>query len=183
VPDAGVRAGNTVVVSAEVGTNRGAVGCSDSRGNIYRVDADVQGVGRLFVCSATVRVPLQGGDTITTFYPGFSGGTVATASEFAGITGLDQSRAQIGNSARPSSGTIATARSGVLILSVISHNGPSSLTSNGGFTSYCRATVGGGSSLKTIDLGYRMGVSAGTHSATGSLSSAARWRAIVVAYY
>jgi hypothetical protein len=183
VPEAGVKAGNTVVVSAEVGTNRGLVGCQDSRGNTYKVDADVQGVGRLFVCSAKVGVALQAGDSITAFYPAFSGGTVATATEFAGITGVDRSRTQIGNSAKPTSGTITTTRSGVLLLSVISHNGPSTLTSNGGFTSYCRAIVGGGSSQKTIDLGYQMGMPAGTYAATGTLSTSARWRAAVIAYY
>jgi hypothetical protein len=183
VPEAGVTTGHTVVVSAEVGTNRGAVGCRDTRGNTYTVDADVQGVGRLFVCSAKIGVALQAGDTITAFYPAFSGGTVMTASEFAGITGLDRSRTQIGNSVRPTSGTVTTTRSGELLLSVISHNGPSTLTSNGAFTPYCRAIVGGGSSQKTIDFGYQMGMPAGTYAATGTLSGSARWRAAILTYY
>jgi hypothetical protein len=183
VPDVGVTAGNTVVVSVETGTARGAVSCRDSRGNTYSVDADVLGVGRLFVCSARLSVALQGGDTITAVYPGFSGGSVASATEFAGITGLEQARAKIGNSKQPSSGAITTTRSGALLLSVISHNGPSVLTSNGSFTLYCRAIVGGGSGQKTIDLGYQLGVPPGTYTAAGTLSGAARWRAIILAYY
>jgi hypothetical protein len=183
VPASGVTAGNTVVVAVEVGTARGAVNCRDSRGNTYTVDADVQGVGRLFVCSARATVPLQGGDLITATYPGFSGVTVATASEFAGITGIDTRRVQIGNSAKPSSGTITTARPELLLLSVISHNGPARLTMGGGFTPYCQAIVAGGSSQKTINLGYQLGAPPGTYSATGTLSGAARWRAIILAYY
>jgi hypothetical protein len=183
VPGAGVTAGNTVIVAVEVGTARGAVSCRDSRGNTYAVDADVQGVGRLFVCSARLTTALQPGDTITAVYPQFSGGTVASATEYAGITGLDRSRVQIGNSAKPTSGTITTTRSGVLLLSVISHNGPTVLMSNGSFTPYCRAIVGGGSAQKTIDLGYQLGVAPGTYAATGVLSGANRWRAAILAYY
>jgi hypothetical protein len=183
VPAAGVTSGDTVVVSAEVGTTRGVVGCRDSRGNTYTVDADVQGVGRLFVCSGRATVGLQPGDTITAFYPSFSGMTVASATEFSGITGLDRSRAAIGNSAKPSSGAITTTRPDTLVISVIGHNSPSVFTHAGGFTAVSRAIVGSGSNQKTIDVGYQYGPSPGTFTGCGTLSASSRWRAVVVAYY
>ena len=123
-----------------------------------------------------------GGDVITAVYPGFSGGTVATASEYTGVSALHVRRTQIGNSAKPTSGTITTTRPDTLLLSVISHNGPSRLTMSSGFSQYCAAIVGGGSSQKTIDVGYQVGVPPGTYAAGGTLSSAARWRAVILAY-
>ena len=55
----GVSAGETVVVSVATGTFAGAVGCTDSKNNIYTVVADKNtGNGRLFVCTSKLALPL-----------------------------------------------------------------------------------------------------------------------------
>ena len=84
VPAGGVAAGDSVIVSVTAGTFGGAVACSDTKGNVYSVDADVTSVGRLFICSARNVTALTSSDKITATYPGFSGMSAATASEFAG---------------------------------------------------------------------------------------------------
>jgi hypothetical protein len=184
VPEAGVSAGDTVVVAVEAGTFQGAVACSDSQGNTYSVDADVNSVGRLFICSARSVVALKAGEAITATYPAFSGMTVASATEFSGLSGVDQMRVASGNNAKPSSQPITTTRPTELLISVISHNSTPVFTSGCGFTPATEAIGGSGGSQKTIDLGYQVASAVGTFSACGTLSpSGQRWRAAIIAYY
>jgi len=70
-----VPAGDTVIVSAALDPVAGAVGCADTAGNAYTVDADatrgsgVDGV-RTIVCSATLNAPLAGGvDAVSLSHP------------------------------------------------------------------------------------------------------------------
>lgn len=184
VPQAGVAAGDTVIVAVEAGTNSGAVGCSDSRGNSYAVRTDLNAVGRQFVCSARLTAALQAGDSIRATYPSFSGLTVATATEFSGLSALDVKRVAGGNSAAPSSGTITTTRTSELLLSVISHNATPAFTSGCGFVLASQVIGGSGSNRKTIDVGYRLAATTGTFTACGTLAPfGQRWRASIIGLY
>jgi M6 family metalloprotease-like protein len=183
VPDAGVTAGDTVIVAVEAGTNSGIVGCSDSRGNVYTVNTDVNAVGRQFVCSARLGVGLSAGDSIRATYPSFSGLTAAVATEFSGLSGLDQKRVSSGNSATPSSGPIATTQTNELLVSVISHNATPVFSNGCGFALAAELIAGSGSNQKTIDVGYRLTSATGTFTGCGTLTFGQRWRAAIVARY
>jgi hypothetical protein len=172
-----------VIVAVEAGSYGGAVGCADSRGNAYSVQTDVNAVGRQFVCSARMVIGLNAGDTIRATYPAFSGLTVASATEFSGLSGIDRKAVTSGNSATPSSGPITTTRTSELLISVISHNATPLFTSGCGFLLASEVIGGSGTGEKTIDLGYRFAPTTGTFSACGTLSAGQRWRAAIVAYY
>ena len=183
VPAAGVASGNTVIVAASVGTFGGAVGCSDTKGNSYTIDADVSSVARQFVCSSHVTNALTSSDMISLTYPGFSGMTTAIASEFSGISSVDQHHAGSGNSAAPSSGAVTTGSAKELVFAAISHSGTSTLAlgCGAGFAGKFVAGTGGGT--KTIDVGYQVTAAVGSFSACGTLSPSGVWWQAAVATY
>jgi hypothetical protein len=184
VPADGVGSGDRVILAVMVSTAPGSVSCSDSKGNTYAVDSDITAAGRLFVCSARNLIPLTPGDTITATYPRFSGVAIAGASEFSGVTAAGQGRTSSGNNASPKSGAVTTTHPSGLLFTVIAHMSTPTLTMGCGFTPFSQVTGGGGSSQKTIDLGYRIATATGTYSACGTLSPAGqRWSTAIVTYY
>ena len=69
----GVIGGHSIIVAFGSSTFAGAVGCSDTKGNSYNVDADkINGAtGRVTICSAHNVTALASGDKITVTYPAF----------------------------------------------------------------------------------------------------------------
>ncbi len=184
VAASGVAAGHSVIVAVTAGTFGGAVACSDTKGNVYSVDADVTSVGRLFICFAGNVVALTGADRITATYPGFSGVTVATASEFAGIVAIDQKRAATGNSTAPNSGPVTTTHASELIFGAFAHNSTPNLTPGCGMSGISKVVVGSGGGRKTIDPGWQIASATGTYSNCGTLSPSGQWwQAEIVTYY
>ena len=183
VASAGVAAGNWLIVAVTAGTFGGAVGCSDSKGNAYTIDADITSVGRQFVCSGRASNALTSTDTITVTYPGFSGVTTAIASEFAGVTAVDQQSSANGNNTSPNSGPVTTTSATELLFTAISHGNTPTLTLGCGFLASGNATIGSGGGQKTTDAGYQVTSATGTFSACGTLSpSAVQWQAAIVTY-
>lgn len=156
--------------------------CFDSRGNDYSVDSDVTYGGRLFTCSAHGVNALFPGDTISATYPGFSGPSVALASEFLGPTGLDQGMMAFGYGRAAALGPIGTATSGELLVSAFAHAGTAVFSLGCDFVPAATVTGGRGSGQKTIDLGYRVVNAAGNFSACGVLDRSARWQGALLAY-
>ena len=183
VPASGVAAGHTVVVAVMAGTFKGTVACTDSKGNSYTVDSDVTGQGRLFVCTGRNVAALAAGDKITATYPGFSGMSIAGATEFSHASGVDQRRVATGNSAAPTVGPVGTTHSNELLVSVVAHSSTPVFTAACGFAPASRAVGGTGGGQKTIDVGYRAAPAAGSYTACGTMTSGTWWSAGIVTYW
>jgi hypothetical protein len=179
-----VAGGNTLVVAAFVGTFRGTAGCSDSRGNSYTVDADTTANGRLFVCSARLAAGLSAGDTITVTYPGFSGLSVAVATEFSGTSGVDQRATANGSNAKPTVGPITTTRARELLVNVVAWGTSPTYSPGCGFIPASEVSVGSGGGRKTVNVSFRTVDATGSYTACGTLSpSGYRWQAALVGHY
>ena len=182
----GVPAGDTITVSVATGTFTGAVGCTDAKGNAYTVVADKNtGNGRLFVCSSTLASGLAAGDVVTATYPRFSGlGVVSVnAIPVAASTGtVDRTSTNSGNNPNPSAGNVTTQHPAELIFGVIAHNSVPTFTPGPGLTIVGAVTGGTGSGTRTVTPEYMLVTTAGTYTATGTLSSAQQWRAAVITY-
>ena len=183
VAAAGVAAGNWVIVSASVGTFGGAVTCTDTKGNTYTVDADISAVGRQFVCSGKATTALTSSDRITLTYPGFSGVSTAIATEFAGVTAVDQRRSASGNSTAPNSGAVTTTSAKELVFGATSHSGTPILTVGCGMTSSGKVVTGTGGGTKTVDTAYLVTAATGTFSTCGTLSPSGGWWNAAIATY
>jgi hypothetical protein len=188
-----VTAGNSIVVAVSVGTFAGAVGCTDTKGNTYTVVNDVKGPGRLFVCSARDVVTLSAGDKITATYPGFSGSTVASASEFSGVTSVTGHESATGSGLTPTASL--TGQPGSLIQTDFLIVGAVAYTATPTFAADCAdgpaehvfrsmtavgpVSAGGGSGKKTLVLMYRIATDPGSYSTCGTLSGSRPWLAAV----
>jgi hypothetical protein len=171
----GVAAGHRVVVSAAVGTFGGAVGCRDTKGNVYTVDARAA-TNNLFVCSAHVVNPLGPGDVITLTYPGFSGPSFATVNDYVGISpvapvdGVFRQGASTSTKLVSVAPALGTTGASVLVAAV---------ASNGTFV----PGAGFGSSIGIAGLAQATQTAGapGSFSTVGTVASGA-WRALLVAY-
>jgi hypothetical protein len=181
----GVTAGDSIIVGFASGTFAGAVGCSDTAGNVYNVDADRNngGSGRVTICSSHGVAALASGDTITVTYPAFSGYTSATANEFSGLLpsgALDQTSTATGNNASPSSGfTAPTSQANELLYGAIYFSG----------TNFATFTPGAGYTRTNPDLAgrplaseYQFVSAIGSYQPNGSLSNANQWAAGIATY-
>jgi hypothetical protein len=181
----GVTAGDSIIVGFASGTFAGAVGCSDTAGNVYSVDADRNngGSGRVTICSAHGVAALASGDKITVHYPAFSGYTSATANEFSGLLpsgALDKTSTATGNNAAPSSGlTATTSQADELLYGAIFFSG----------TNFATFTPGAGYTRTNADLAgrplaseYQFVSATGTYRANGTLSTANQWAAGIATY-
>ena len=175
VPSGGVVSGHRVIIAAAVGTYRGAVGCTDTRGNAYTIDGRAA-ANNLFVCSAYVATALQPGDTITVTYPSYSGTSQATAYEFAGIAPVSPFN---GGAIGASTSTrvvsvnpaLATTNANDVLFAAVGSNG----TFGGGY-SFIGLTPNG-----PLGAAFRVVTSTGSYSTIGTVGSGA-WRSVLVAY-
>jgi hypothetical protein len=186
VGSAGASVGDTVNVAVAVGTFSGAVGCTDSEGNIYTVVLDNNtGNGRLFVCSSLLTHALGAGDTVTAKYPGFSGVSAITVNSISSLVSLgsvDASAITSGNSSGPNSGPVSTSKAADVLFGVIANNSTPTFTAGGGYTAVGQVAAGSGSGKVTISPEYDLVSQTGSYSATGTLSAGQFWRAGIIAY-
>jgi glucose/arabinose dehydrogenase len=187
VPAGGVAAGHAVLLAATVGTFAGAVACRDSKGNVYSVDADIRGTGRVFVCSARNIVALVPGDTITATYPGFSGISAASASEFSGLSTVGPSATKSGNSAVPSVSLSATA--GDVVFGAVTYGSTPTFTVGCGspppderFTLMGEVSGGTGSGRKSLEPEYVVAPMPTSYNVCGTLTAPRPWLAAAVVY-
>jgi hypothetical protein len=181
VSAAGVAAGNTIIVTFTMSSVTGTVSVTDTKGNIYTSDADVNysSYVRTLVFSAPVTTALVSGNTITVTYPS----AVSKAVSIYYVSGLvllkDQSATATGNSSSLSSGNTAnTTQDYELLIGAIGYNNTSTFTVGGSFTALTKSTAG---SKLTIQPEYRIVTSDGVYAASGSITSG-RWAAAIVAY-
>ena len=179
-------AGDSIIVGFASSTVAGAVGCTDTKGNSYSVDADRinGGAGRVSICSAHGVAALASGDKITATYPSFSGFTSATANEFSGllpIGAFDKKSTATGNTnAFPSSGlTATTSQPDELLYGAIFFSG----------TNNAKFTPGAGYTRTNPDLAgrplaseYKIVSAMGTYQANGTLTNANQWAAGIATY-
>ena len=167
------------------GTFAGAVGCSDTQGNSYTVDADITGVGRLFICSAHNVTALTSGDTITASYPRLqrdhNGQRQRVLGHFPDDP-VDKISTNTGNSATPSSGfTATTTQANELLFGAIAHNSTPTFTPGSGYTLQVEVIGGSGAGQRTLSPEYQIVSATGTACPPpGRVSSAQQWRAAIV---
>jgi hypothetical protein len=171
----GVAAGHRLVAAAAIGTYRGAVTCSDSRGNAYSIDGRAS-ANNLFVCSAYTTTALQPGDTITLTYPSYSGMSQATAFDFVGIAPVTPGNgAAIGASTSTTvvsvNPALATSNANDLLFGAVGSNG--TFAGGYGFTGL-QPNAG-------LGAAYRIVTSTGSFAPFGAVGSGA-WRSVLVAY-
>jgi hypothetical protein len=178
--------GDTVVVSVATGTFAGAVGCSDSKGNVYTPGPDKNtGQGRLFTCSSTVATALGTGDVVTATYPGFSGLSVVSVNKilaYATTGALDGVSIASGSNPPVNSGDINTAHAADLLFGVVAHTSPSTFTPGSGFEVVGEVSGGSGAGQKTVSPMFKAVYSTGTYAATGTLSGSGFWQAALIGY-
>ena len=182
VPAAGVAAGNTIIVTFTMSSVTGTVSVTDTKGNIYTSDADVNNSSyvRTLVFSAPVTTALVSGDTIKVTYPA----AVSKAVSIYYVSGLvlpkDQSATATGNSNSPSSGNTAnTTQDYELLIGAIGYKNTSTFTAGGSFTALLKSTAG---TNLTIQPEYRIVTSDGVYAANGSMTTSGGWAAAIVAY-
>jgi hypothetical protein len=125
VPSSGVAAGNSIVVTVQVGTLGGALSCSDPSNGTYNTDVvSAPGGAGIAIASKHNVAALAFGDVLSCSYPLFNGAASMSAYEFSGletVSTLDQT-AQSGSSsdgAASSSLTAATAQAGELVFGFV----------------------------------------------------------------
>jgi glucose/arabinose dehydrogenase len=183
VPAGGsVAAGHAVVVSVSAGTFAGEVGCRDSRGNKYSVDADIRGTGRVFVCSSrNIPVALAAGDTITATYPGFSGISAATAAEYSGVFNVGPSATKSGNGTTPGVMNVS-ASTGELLVGAVGFNATPTFSPCPGFARAGEAAGGAGSGRKVVAAEYQVAATTTSYNVCGTLTAPRPWQAVAVVY-
>jgi hypothetical protein len=187
VSAAGVSKGHTLVIRFLYrGTSTGAVTATDSRANIYTVDADAPGSGvRSIVLSAYVSTALVPNDTITLYHPS-GDATAVMIDEFSGIASTDRVDATAtasGWSTTPSASVTTVTANDVLIGSVVTPNHPP-FTEAGGWTSLSgvNTSCGRGVSGNATNHGaFQVTSTAGTHTYAPTMSDEI-WAEAVVAY-
>lgn len=196
VPITGVTTGNSIILMLTLGvitTTTGPVSATDSKGNTYTADADIQhsesGRLRTVIFSAHNVTALVSGDLITITHP-LAFEKAVSANEFSGLLGpspLDQTAAAIGNSASPNSGaTATTAQADELLIGALGVEGfaTETFTPGAGYTLLPRAGTLGGSQATnvTINPEFRIVSATGSYVADGTNSASARWAAAIASY-
>jgi len=185
-----VTSGNTVIVTIAMNYGAGgALSCSDSSGNSYTVDLDVNDTFlRSVTCAAHNVTALTTSDTITVSHPSVAARAVS-AHEFSGLTAvstLDRTSFAGGVFDRfPDSGnTATTSQADELLIGNISVEGPVSdgFTLGTGYTALARAGTSTAPTDVTVNPEYQIVSSTGIYSSDGTLSTDRWWIALVSTY-
>ncbi|HTD51334.1 MAG TPA: hypothetical protein VK771_12080, partial [Acidimicrobiia bacterium] len=182
-----VPAGHTVIVTTDTGNAAGAVSCTDSRGDVYRVDVNSVGARRLIICSAHANAALEPGATITVRYPSFAGAAVSIANQFSGLDPSatpDRTAVAHHDRAAVNSGpTAPTRRRAELVFGAVSYDGTSTFRAGPGDVPIGEVTFGSGTARSRIDPVFKIVSATGVFNVAGTLSAPQPWRAAVVAFF
>jgi hypothetical protein len=194
VGSAGVAAGDSVVVTVNVGSLGGAVTCSDSINGAYNTDVVSPSTGAAGIAIASKHnvSALGFGDIITCTYPAFNGASAMTVYEFSGLEGaspLDQTAQSLSASAGAASSGLsaATTQARELVFGFFWLPGATQ--------TFTPATSGGNPlenpydpawaqpfAIGTQKTMYRFVTSIGQHEANGTVGGAGGWIAQVATY-
>lgn len=191
VPAAGVSVDDTLFVAVALDPTAGPVTCTDTGGNLYAVDADVQngdtGSGvRAIVFSALIETPLDPGDTITVTHPAVAARTM-TVHEFAGVSLADQVATDVGGDGAPNSGaTGPTEQDDELLFGVIAAETKKTdpFTPGTGFTALVAensSASGLSSDNVAVRAEYQIVAAPGVYAADATIT-AHPWAAVLVTY-
>src|SRR3989442_2929419 len=190
----GVAVGHGVIVSVAMDPDSGAVSCSDSKGNIYSLDADqTNGSGttgvRTLIFSTHVTSALGNGDSIIVTFQNAIAARAVSAAEFYGIVALDQTAGAIGNGITPNSGlTAPTTSANELLYGAIGVETKfnQTFTSGTGYTHLVREqsdpNAGSPGHHVTIDPEFRTVTATGSYFADGTLGGQRLWAAAIATY-
>ena len=176
----------TVIVTAAIEPVVGPVGCTDTVGNTYSVDADAtNGSGtsgvRTIVCSATAAVPLVGGaDAVIVSHPSTDRRTmtVMSVTGLAAAARVDETATGTGASSAVTSGTAApTDQPNELLIGGFAAESKKDtlLTPGAGYTllaSESSGNAGAPDDNVTTYATYRIVAATGAYAATGTLGQA-----------
>ena len=184
VPATGVAVGRRLIARFTTGTASGAVSASDSRGNVWSVDADhsdTQRNIRVVVLSAKISTALTDENAITfSFPPVFSVAVVVDEFTGLGSPAVVKETFRSGTSTLVSSGTVVTALPNALLIGLIATRGTATVNfqTGAGWT----AEPGGQAGSRRLLPEYRVAPTGGTHEANGSLGADTEWAAVMVEY-
>jgi hypothetical protein len=188
VPAGGVAVGRTVLVRVSLrGAGTGAVAASDSRGNTYSKDADVdEGTARVVVFSAPVTTALQAADTISITHPSAASSSSIVAGELKNIVGagrVDATGSGTGSSASPS-GSVTTTTANDFVVGATSNTTNRTYTeaANWLLLSHLAASCGGGPGNADSHAASRFAATTGVFTYNPTLSGSSNWAAAIVAY-
>ncbi|MBL8046477.1 MAG: hypothetical protein JNL09_08050, partial [Anaerolineales bacterium] len=197
VPAGGVTAGNSLIVLFSMNDNSNAVAVTDSRGNVYTVDADANaGTNdrvRTVILSAHNVTALNAGDLITVTHTSIGARSLSVV-EFTGLApsgALDRTGTAINQSSTPSVAiTQTTQLANELIIANFGLDGPldDDFTRDAAYTALTEVGTTGGApaSNNTINPLYRIVSATGIYSANNSNSTSngavRRWAAAIATY-
>jgi hypothetical protein len=189
VPAGGVAVGRTVLVRLAMrGAGAGAVSVTDSRGNVYTKDADVNELtARIAVFSAPVTTALLAGDTITAshpFDPDSSGVVAAELKNIVAAGRVDVVGTATGNSANPSA-SVGTTVAGDFLVGATANANQRGMTEASGWNLLTHTTQGcpGGSKGNAEShAGSRFAAAAGPFTYAPTLVQGDHWAMALLAY-
>ena len=194
IPSSGVAAGDSIVVTIQVGSLGGAVACSDSINGAYNTDvvSPATGAAAIAIASKHNVSALGFGDVITCTYPAFNGASSMTVYEFSGLEGastLDQTAQSLSASAGAASSglTAATSQERELVFGFVWLPGATQ--------TFTPATLGGNPledpyapawaqpfGIGTQKILYRFVTSIRQYEANGTVGGADGWLAMAATY-
>ncbi len=191
VPSSGVARGDTVILFAGTsGSNNRVSTVTDSRGNVYTVDArrsSTTSSVNTNIVSAPVTTALVGGDTIRITFNDSMSIRLALATEWRGLaagTRLDRTATNQASGTSLSSGTTAaTTQPSELVIGAFAGGVNATFTATGGATAFAtqlRSSLG--STYRTQWQEYRIVSAAGAYSATGTATRSSQYAGAVATY-
>ena len=195
---AAVPVGDRLIVEVASDPTGGAVTVSDTRGNVYSIDANVTNSGDVetWIFSAPVTHALSAGDHVTVhfagvaplfFPPNAKAVSVLDANGLEPTSPLDRTHTQAGGTSPVDSGTtLTTHHPQELIIGALGIEGPNtdSFSPNDSLALIGRAGTNTGPSTSnvTIDPVYRNVSATGNYGASGAISPSRQWAAAVATY-
>ena len=186
-----VPAGDTVIVRMSVRTIlTTAISASDSKGNVYVLDADAQNIvspgARMAVLRAPITTPLATGDTVTITHPDASS-RGALADRFTGLasSGVVLDKVTTNGDSQNPSATVLVTSAPALVLAAVSISNSPTITEPTGYTSLSGLALGcgGGAMGNSRSVGgFTAAATTGTYPYALVLNAVQPWAAAILAY-
>jgi chitodextrinase len=175
--------GNWIAVVIRAGQAGQAFSVTDTRGNTYRQAVQLNETTDGTTLAIYYAENISGGATTVTVADSISGGTLRFAVlEYAGLAltnSLDATATGQGTSTTPATASATLASAGDLVIGAVSAANPQTFTAGGGWTDEERVPAAPNTKLAVED---QVKSTAGSVSATGTLSSSDSWGAIVAGF-
>ena len=189
---AAVAAGDDIIIAAVWGPNfQSNLTVTDAAGNTYTQEARAINAGNVlsYIIAAFNVKALPSGSTITiTSTYSQSVAKAAVVSVFRGLaatSALDQTHTGTGSSTSASSGSVTTTQANELLIGAIGTSGTTYDTAGtwqNSFIAGQRVGTTGGTSNKTISMGYRIVSSTGAYTASKTGITSTTWAASIATF-